>query len=159
MARNRFTLGDWQRRGLHASFAVLLLTGVAWWGLHRWGQVETEFGPQPHPLNPRLMRVHGAAAMIALVVLGTLLSGHVRNAWRARRNRASGAGMVAFCGVLTVTGYALYYAGSEGFRAAASLAHLGFGLALPVVLIVHIRRGRQARAVSEAAPSGKNARG
>ncbi len=67
--------------------------------------------------------------------------------------------MVAFCGVLAATGYALYYSGSEGFRAAASLAHLGFGLALPVVLFVHIRRGRQARAVSAAAPSGKNARG
>jgi len=156
MPRNRFTLGRGQRRWLHGSFAVLFLTGVVWWGLHRWGEVETEFGPQPHPLNPWLLRVHGAAAMVALVVFGTLLGGHVRNAWRAGRNRTTGAGMVAFCAVLAVSGYALYYAGSEGFRAAASLAHLGFGLALPVVLVVHIRSGRRARGgAHKKAPAGE----
>jgi len=145
MSRNRFKLGLGQRRWLHGTFAVLFLTGVVWWALHRWGDVETEFGPTPHPLNPWLLRVHGAAAMVALVVLGTLLSRHVRNAWRAGKNRLTGVGMLGFCGGLVVSGYALYYVGSEAGRALASWVHLVLGLVFPVVLVVHIWRGRVAR--------------
>src|SRR5437899_3127202 len=33
------------------------------------------------------MKVHGGAAMAILVLVGMLLTGHVRFAWRARRNR------------------------------------------------------------------------
>ena len=80
--------------------------------------------------------------MLALVVLGSLLAGHVRRGWRAGRNRLTGAGMVALCGGLVVSGYALYYAGSESARAWASGSHLIGGLAFPFMLGVHIRRGR-----------------
>jgi len=145
MSRNFFKLERGQRRWLHATFTVLFLTGVVWWALHRWGEVETEFGPAPHPLNPLLMRVHGAAAMVALVVLGTLLPGHVRKAWRVGRNRLTGSGMLACCGGLTLSGYALYYAGAESARVWASGIHLIGGLAFPLVLIVHIWSGRRSR--------------
>jgi hypothetical protein len=145
MSRNRFGLGGGQRWWLHVTFAVLFLTGVVWWILHRWGGVETEFGPTPHPWNPWLLRLHGAGAMVALVVVGTLLGGHVRAAWRAGCNRVTGAGMIAVCGGLSVSGYALYYVGSEAGRALASWVHLGLGVAFPAALIVHIWRGRRAR--------------
>ena len=145
MSGNRLKLARGQRRWLHTTFIVLFLTGVVWWGLHRWGEVETEYGSAPHPLNPWLLRVHGAAAMVALLVLGTLLAGHVRAAWRARRNRFTGAGMVLFCAGLIVSGYALYYVGSEGFRAWASWSQLLLGLGFPLVLGVHIWRGRATR--------------
>ena len=145
MSRNSLKLERGQRRWLHATLAVLFVSGVVWWVLHRWGEVETEFGPTPHPLNPWLMRVHGGAAMVALVVLGTLLSGHVRRAWQAGRNRLSGLGMLVWCGGLSVSGYALYYAGAETARTWASIIHLVGGLAFPLVLIVHIWSGRRAR--------------
>ena len=37
------------------------------------------------------MKIHGAAAMAILVLVGMLLTGHVRFAWRARRNRGNGS--------------------------------------------------------------------
>src|SRR5256885_3187055 len=37
------------------------------------------------------MKIHGAGAMAVLVLIGMLLSGHVKFAWRARRNRANGS--------------------------------------------------------------------
>ncbi|MBW8781930.1 MAG: DUF4405 domain-containing protein [Verrucomicrobia bacterium] len=145
MSRNRLRLSFRQRLWFHGSFAVLFLSGALWWILHRWFPVQTEFGSQENPLNSWLLRLHGAAAMIALVVLGSLLPNHVRAAWRAHRNRFSGGGMIALSAALTLTGYGLYYAAGETLRLAASLSHLGLGLAFPGVLIWHIRRGRALR--------------
>ncbi len=145
MSRNRLRLSFRQRSWLYGSFAVLLLSGVAWWVLNKWFPIETDVGPQPNPLQPWLLRLHGAAAMVALVVMGSLLPNHVRTGWRAHRNRFSGGGIIAFCLALTVTGYGLYYASNDALRSATSLTHLALGLAFPVALIWHIRRGRALR--------------
>jgi hypothetical protein len=91
------------------------------------------------------MKIHGAAAMAILVLIGMLLSGHVRFAWRARRNRANGSVFLSAFAVLTITGYGLYYAGSEKLRAWTSWIHLAVGLALPILLLIHILLGRRTR--------------
>ena len=60
-----------------------------------------------------LLMIHGAAAMIALLLLGGLFPSHIVRAWRGRLNRMSGSVMV-FCNtVLIVTAFGLYYLGSE----------------------------------------------
>ena len=89
------------------------------------------------------MKIHGAAAMAILVLVGMLLTGHVRFAWRARRNRGNGSLFLSAFGVLTVTGYGLYYAGGESLRAWTSWIHLVVGLALPLLLILHIWLGKR----------------
>jgi hypothetical protein len=91
------------------------------------------------------MKIHGAAAMAILVLLGMLITGHVRFAWRAHRNRVNGSLFLGAFGVLTVTGYGLYYAGGERLRAWMSWIHLGVGLALPLLLILHIWLGKRTR--------------
>lgn len=95
------------------------------------------------------MKIHGAAAMGILVLIGMLLSAHVRFAWRARRNRTNGSVFLSAFAVLTITGYGLYYAGGERLRAWTSWIHLAVGLALPILLLVHILLGRRTR------PSGQ----
>ena len=91
------------------------------------------------------MKIHGAAAMAILVLIGMLLSGHVRFAWRARRNRANGSMFLSAFAVLTITGYGLYYVGSERLRAWTSWIHLAVGLALPILMLIHIFLGRRTR--------------
>ncbi len=145
MSRNRLRINFRQRLWLHGSFAVLFLSGVFWWVLGTWFYEDAGFGPQDNPAQPWLLRLHGAAAMIALVVLGSLLPNHVRTAWRAHKNRFTGGGMIALCLALTITGYGLYYIGGETLRRVASLSHLWLGLAFPLVIIWHIRRGRALR--------------
>jgi hypothetical protein len=44
---------------------------------------------------------------------------------------------------LTITGYGLYYAGGERLRAWTSWIHLAVGLALPILLLIHIFVGRR----------------
>ena len=91
------------------------------------------------------IKIHGAAAMAILVLVGMLLAGHVRFAWRARRNRGNGSLFLGGFGILTVTGYGLYYAGGESLRVWTSWIHLAVGLALPLLLLFHIWLGKRTR--------------
>lgn len=130
-----------QRYFLYAVLALLFLSGVAWayWNyLRSPGDFETS-------AKSWAMKIHGAAAMAILVMIGILLNGHVRFAWRARRNRSNGSIFLSAFAVLTITGYGLYYAGDESLRGWTSWIHLVVGLALPILLLIHIFLGRRTR--------------
>lgn len=129
----------------YAVFAVLFASGAGWWILHTWMARSSEFGSEPNPMEPWFLKVHGAVAMIALVLLGVLYPVHIKRGWHARHNRTSGLGVIVVCLVLIATGYLLYYAGGETARAVASCTHLWLGLALPAIIAVHIWRGRTTR--------------
>jgi cytochrome bd-type quinol oxidase subunit 2 len=134
-----------QRYFLYAVLTLLFLSGVAWayWNyLRSPGDFETS-------AKAWTMKIHGAAAMAILVLVGMLLTSHVRFAWRARRNRANGSIFLSAFAVLTITGYGLYYAGGERLRAWTSWIHLSVGLVLPILLLIHIFLGRRTR------PSGQ----
>ena len=133
------------RRWLHSTFAVLFLSGAIWWILHRWFQVDNGLGPVPHPAQHWLIPLHGAAAMVALIIIGTLIPLHMKRGWRAGLNRRNGITLIAFIVLLTLSGYALYYSGSEGMREFASASHTGLGLAFPAMLLWHILNGRRSR--------------
>jgi hypothetical protein len=53
-------------------------------------------------------------------------------------------------GILTITGYGLYYAGGESLRAWTSWIHLAVGLGMPLLLILHIWLGKRTRPAAEA---------
>jgi len=124
-------LGAVQRRLFYATIVVLLASGACWALIHY-------LGLRPYLSEPLLMKVHGAAAMAALILIGGLLPAHVASGWALRQNRSSGALMLAACGLLTVTGYFLYYLGGETAREASSYVHLALGLALPFALGAHL---------------------
>jgi len=133
------------RAWVYGTFGVLFLSGAIWWILHRWFQIKGEFGTQPHAWQPDLLKIHGAAAMIALVIVGTLVPLHMKRGWKAGLNRPNGVMLVSFVLLLGLTGYALYYVGGEQSRALASVAHTVLGLGFPAALAWHIARGRRAR--------------
>jgi magnesium-transporting ATPase (P-type) len=135
-----------QRYFLYAVLALLFLSGVAW---SYWDYVVASPGDFEMTAKARAMKIHGAAAMAILVLVGMLLTGHVRFAWRLRRNRANGSLFLGAFGILTITGYGLYYAGGETLRAWTSWIHLGVGLALPLFLILHIWLGRRTRPATQ----------
>ena len=90
-----------------------------------------------------MQRLHGASAMLVLIVLGTLLVFHIPLAWRVKRNRRTGALLFAASALLVGTGYALYYSGSERFRPWISWTHLWMGIIFPVFLALHVWRGKR----------------
>lgn len=142
MRRNSAKLSRRHRAWLYTVTLVVYLTGAAWGWLHYAGSRSDELA-LPSPLEPWLMRLHGAGAMALLVILGTLLPGHVRFAWHVHRNRPNGIMLVSVLAFLIFTGYGLYYFGDERLRSWTSSLHLVVGLILPVALILHIRSGRR----------------
>jgi len=134
---------------LYWCVTLLFVTGVLWLAFHYLVRVEGELGEVRHPLEPWWLKLHGAAAMIFLMILGSLARGHIRMGWKARRNRRSGATLAAVSAVLIVTGWALYYVGSESARPWISAAHWGLGLFVPLFTITHVVFGRRARRARE----------
>ena len=53
-------------------FTLLFLSCVVWWIWHTWVPRRGEFGSEPSPWVPWLLKIHGAAAMAALVLFGVL---------------------------------------------------------------------------------------
>ena len=142
-------LGRWHQGAVYAATAALAISGIIWLVLHYFFAVPGKYGPQIHPLEPWMLRLHGAAAMAGLIIYGSLLPVHIRRAWSMRRNIALGIALVAFMLLLTITGYLLYYAGDEETRPLISAAHWILGLAVPALLVWHIVSGRTRTRVSE----------
>ena len=132
---------------VHATLGVLWLSGVVWLVLHYWMREAGEFDELPHPLEPWMLRIHGAAAFVSLWLLGLLWTVHIVPSWRARR-RISGIVLATLMLVLAITGWLIYYTGDETWRQLASISHWALGLTALVLLPVHAlwhRRTRRSR--------------
>jgi MFS family permease len=137
-------LGVWHRRWFYGVSLLLFLTGAVW-VLFDWLATREEARADFfQSLEVWALKVHGAAAMAFLVVLGMLILTHIKPGWRMRRNRANGAVVVMIVALLVVSGYGLYYFGDEQWRSAASWIHVVLGLAAPPLLCWHIWSGRKA---------------
>lgn len=141
-------IARWQGRLLNASAWLLAASGIAWLGLHYLAGAGA--GELPHPLEPWLMRLHGAAAFAALFVAGALAAGHVPNGWRltaprmrrtgSARQRRTGVALVGLGAAAALTGYLLYYFAPETVRPALGWLHAALGLAMVLMLAAHAPR-------------------
>jgi hypothetical protein len=138
-------LSQLHRRLSYWVLGALFASGVLDWVLHGWCHREGPFGPQPHPLEPWMLRLHGAAAMLGLVALGSVLPSHVFRFWTLARNRAAGGSFLALLLVLVASGYGLYYLGGERWRELCRDTHLYIGLVSAPAFGLHLWRGFAAR--------------
>jgi hypothetical protein len=127
---------------LYGAIAAMVVTGVAWLAADQLKDA-SEIWQQ---IAATLLMIHGGGAMLTLMLLGALVPLHVLRAWRAGRNRLTGAAMATFNVTLIATSFGLYYFGSETLRPIASWLHIGIGCALPALFLVHVVSGRRARA-------------
>jgi protein-S-isoprenylcysteine O-methyltransferase Ste14 len=127
------------RWALYAAGAVLLITGAGWLLADAWKENADVW----QDVAANLLMVHGGAAMVALMLLGALVPLHLRRAWRAKRNRLTGTAMATVNAILIITAFGLYYFGSDAVRPWTSRIHYGFGLALPLLGLVHVLWGRR----------------
>jgi len=146
-------LSTGHRQWVYWSGAALFATGALWLVFHYFLRTHAEFSDTGHPLEVWWLRLHGACAMLVMVVLGSLLPIHVRRGWHQRKNLLAGCVMSGVAILLIASGYALYYYGGEEARPWISAFHWVLGLGAPVLLIWHIWRGRQAHAAADEHPS------
>ena len=126
------------KRSLHCVALAALLTGIAWAALHfaTQGWIDEEISRRTQVV---LLEVHGAAAMLALIALGVLLSTHILPALKNPENRKVGITLLASTATLALTGWGLYYLGDENLRAWTSNIHIAVGMAAAAAFIWHIR--------------------
>ena len=141
-------LQRWHRRLVYALTTVLVLTGAGWLAAVYLAAPPGEPTPAPHPWAGALLAAHGIAAYAALVAYAFVGHAHVRTGWRVPALRTAGAWLGASIFVLFVTGLVFYYVAQEEAIPFARWTHVVAGVALPVVLAVHIRNGRRAARVA-----------
>ncbi|HYZ73040.1 MAG TPA: hypothetical protein VE641_08165, partial [Chthoniobacterales bacterium] len=115
---------------VYSVFGMLLLTAAVW----LWAQSNLS---SDNPVPSLMMKLHGAAAMAALVLLGALIH-HIRRGWTAKKNRVSGSILLAVILFLVITGYGLYYSGDEQLRSLVSRSHTWIGLGLVLLIPAHV---------------------
>lgn len=130
---------------LYSVFSLLWLSGALWLLFHYFMRVDSEFGPAPHAAEIWCLRLHGLLVFAALLALGSVLPVHAQRAWQLKKNRRSGLMMKGLFLWLAITGYALYYFASDSNENWLPLLHWGAGIGLPLMLLLHIRTGRQRR--------------
>lgn len=120
-----------------------------WPVTHFFVSIKTEFGGAHHPMEAWWLKLHGFAAMGGLILFGSMMPVHIRNAWRQGRNRWTGSSLVVVMSVLALSGYGLYYSGSDELRSWIGNLHWVVGLMLVCCLVVHVfqRRSASGRAV------------
>ena len=134
------------RVAIYVLSLLLFVSGAVWLLADA---MKNPFGEDIWPqIASNMLMIHGGAAMIALLFLGALFPVHIRRSWIAGRNRVTGGIMAGVLIILILTSFGLYYSGSEAFRHWLSNTHLVLGLALPVLLLVHIATGRSRRAAA-----------
>ena len=143
MKRRGLQISHRHRLTLYVVSLVLLVSGGAWAWIHHLDEAGRA-GDALRQTKPWLLKVHGFAAVGFVLLLGTLIPVHVRHSWHARKNRINGVFFLSAVGLLTLSGYALYYLGDEAWRNGASRFHLWLGLGAPVLLFFHVRAGKKA---------------
>lgn len=139
LLRERVRLEPFHRRMLYISFGILWSSGTSW-TLIQWFK-DPELRTARTALQTLAMKIHGAAMLIFLVVLGTLFT-HVRRGWILKANRLSGCFNIGTNILLTLTGWLLYYIADDSARDTASVIHWSIGLAALPLLTAHIWFGR-----------------
>jgi len=136
-SRYSVRLGRTRRLALYAVGAGVWLSGGLWLLFHYFFPQQSDFGPSIHPLEPWCLRFHGAFSFATIWMFGLLWGVHVTRAWPLSQRRWSGGVMTGVMVWLTLSGYLLYYTGSETARSILAILHWVIGLGCPAAFLWH----------------------
>ncbi|MEO1856259.1 MAG: hypothetical protein ABGY95_02685 [Rubritalea sp.] len=118
-------------------------TGLGFYILNNYMEVEGDFGPEKHPFQFSFLKVHGASAFVMLVIYGYLLASHVPIGLKAKRERMLGLLLTFTQALLIFTAYYLYYGKDEDRRELMAWTHFSIGFFYPMIIVLHIFVGRR----------------
>jgi hypothetical protein len=129
---------------LYLTSALLWITGAVWIAVEYGTTNRNEnFWLPVSTVQPMSLKIHGAAAMIFMIILGTLLIDHVRLGYQQKRQRPSGLMLLTLSGLLIVSAWGLYYLGNEEWRHWTSITHCVLGLISPIIIFIHVAFARR----------------
>ena len=134
LKQSKTILSRRHKQALYLCATVLWISGAVWISLS-----------ESNPARPLWMRLHGAAAMIFLVIFGTLLTQHVPAGWQQKSQRPSGLSIISACVILILTGWGLYYMADENVRNGLHWVHTSVGLILPGIIFLHVWMSKRSK--------------
>ena len=121
---------QWQRNFVLVGMLTCSLTGTAYLLGH-------EFDIQKALLGAHsVLALHGVAAMLAILALGSTLPFHIKAGLKSKRKLLSGLSLLAFLFTLLISGALLYY-GPEEIRDAVITTHWLIGLVFFAIFLLH----------------------
>ena len=130
---------------LFCTLGTSWVTGLTYFILRDFFQIEGAFGPEKHPFQMPALTIHGAAAFLMMMWFGAFLAAHLPYTWKSKRSRYFGIGLISLIGTLVISGYLLYYIPGEDARVIVGYTHLVVGACLPIILATHIITGIKGR--------------
>ena len=86
--------------------------------------------------SSQVLSVHGIAAMLATLALGSALPFHIKAGIKSKRKLLSGISQLCFLCTLIISGLLLYY-GPEEIRESVIVAHWVVGILFLIIFIWH----------------------
>ena len=132
------------RRQVLAACGLVILSGVLWIVIG-WNLDGDDYSDPLRSWRHRVLVLHGVAAYLLLWIAGRLYALHQQGNWRAQRNCASGLAMSVALLLLAGSGLTLYYPPHEDWRDGFSMLHQVLGVALALLLPLHVWLARKER--------------
>ena len=89
--------------------------------------------------------IHGWSIPSFLIVFGIIWRVHILRGWRLKKNILSGLFTLLIFLILIVTGWTIYYSGSDEVQKKVAALHTWLGLAVSFILLIHVFLGWQTR--------------
>jgi len=126
-----------KRWAIYLVFVTLWLTGCVWLVLDQFFESKGQFGMVPNSWEPGILLVHGIIAILSMYLLGWVSARHVLRWWPVRLRRLSGGALATLFGLLTLSGFALFFVSDDRWQRLAATAHDALGLGITVFAIQH----------------------
>ena len=141
---NSMRLSKTERIIYYTVFLILFLSGIIWLVLHYLCNSVGEFGIMSHPLENKVLCIHGFAAFGFAFIFGNIWAMHVKFGIQKKykKNFKSGVINALLITILIITGLLLYYTGNDMVRLTASMTHWICGIVLFIVIVLHILLGK-----------------
>lgn len=132
-------MSSYRRLALYATSLAVWGTGALWLAFHYFLQEVDSFGFEvPHAGEKWTLIAHALVSFYAIWWFGLLWSNHIKAGWKTRVRRVSGGILFVAITWLALSGYLLYYIGSEAWRSWASVLHWTVGLAAVAAFMFHL---------------------
>lgn len=115
------------------SFVILIITGILA------TVVEYKFILVSADVRKFIIRFHVSWTVLATIVLGMVLEGHVKKWWKKFDNKQKILGLLVLvsCVLLIITSFVLRHIKVQEIHEIAKLLHTIFGFVLMVVFVLH----------------------
>lgn len=128
-------LSKLHRWSLYFVWLILCVTGLYFAYTQDWQMMD------PSDLSVQTLKIHGIFAALMLILVGSLLSTHIKLSLHRKRNLTTGMSLLSLMVILSTTGTGLYYSPEE-WHESVKWAHIWIGLISILSLPLHIVIGR-----------------